>query len=385
MHFMGYRRTDGHVGIRNHVVVMPGCICSAGAARKICEKSGATYLYNPNGCAQDARDTAMTLEILSGLIANGNVYGALIVGLGCESIQEARYMEAIRKKTDKPVRYISIQKEGGLGRTVAHGLELVAQLQQEARACRRESCDISELIVGLECGGSDPTSGFSINVVLGNTSDRLVDLGGTTILCETPEAIGAENILKRRGCTTQVGQQLYDAVLANERRHLEAGEDIRNVNPSPGNKAGGLTTLEEKSIGCVHKSGTRPFQAVYSYGQMVDKKGLVFMDGTAYDVASTMSLIAGGAQLVVFTTGLGTPVGSAIAPVLKATGNGHTAQWLEDIIDFDSSASITGEKTVEALGDELLKYICRVCDGELVKAEINGISDMAIDQMGSYC
>ncbi|MBC5732759.1 UxaA family hydrolase [Lawsonibacter hominis] len=385
MHFMGYRRTDGHVGIRNHVVVMPGCICSAGAARKICEKSGATYLYNPNGCAQDARDTAMTLEILSGLIANGNVYGALIVGLGCESIQEARYMEAIRKKTDKPVRYISIQKEGGLGRTVAHGLELVAQLQQEARACRRESCDISELIVGLECGGSDPTSGFSINVVLGNTSDRLVDLGGTTILCETPEAIGAENILKRRGCTPQVGQQLYDAVLANERRHLEAGEDIRNVNPSPGNKAGGLTTLEEKSIGCVHKSGTRPFQAVYSYGQMVDKKGLVFMDGTAYDVASTMSLIAGGAQLVVFTTGLGTPVGSAIAPVLKATGNGHTAQWLEDIIDFDSSASITGEKTVEALGDELLKYICRVCDGELVKAEINGISDMAIDQMGSYC
>ena len=385
MHFMGYRRTDGHVGIRNHVVVMPGCICSAGAARKICEKSGATYLYNPNGCAQDARDTAMTLEILSGLIANGNVYGALIVGLGCESIQEARYMEAIRKKTDKPVRYISIQKEGGLGRTVAHGLELVAQLQQEARACRRESCDISELIVGLECGGSDPTSGFSINVVLGNTSDRLVDLGGTTILCETPEAIGAENILKRRGCTPQVGQQLYDAVLANERRHLEAGEDIRNVNPSPGNKAGGLTTLEEKSIGCVHKSGTRPFQAVYSYGQMVDKKGLVFMDGTAYDVASTMSLIAGGAQLVVFTTGLGTPVGSAIAPVLKATGNGHTAQWLEDIIDFDRSASITGEKTVEALGDELLKYICRVCDGELVKAEINGISDMAIDQMGSYC
>ena len=385
MHFMGYRRTDGHVGIRNHVVVMPGCICSAGAARKICEKSGGTYLYNPNGCAQDARDTAMTLEILSGLIANGNVYGALIVGLGCESIQEARYMEAIRKKTDKPVRYISIQKEGGLGRTVAHGLELVAQLQQEARACRRESCDISELIVGLECGGSDPTSGFSINVVLGNTSDRLVDLGGTTILCETPEAIGAENILKRRGCTPQVGQQLYDAVLANERRHLEAGEDIRNVNPSPGNKAGGLTTLEEKSIGCVHKSGTRPFQAVYSYGQMVDKKGLVFMDGTAYDVASTMSLIAGGAQLVVFTTGLGTPVGSAIAPVLKATGNGHTAQWLEDIIDFDSSASITGEKTVEALGDELLKYICRVCDGELVKAEINGISDMAIDQMGSYC
>lgn len=385
MHFMGYRRTDGHVGIRNHVVVMPGCICSAGAARKIAEQSGATYLYNPNGCAQDARDTAITLEILSGLIANGNVYGALIVGLGCESIQEERYREAVRRKTDKPVHYISIQKEGGLGRTVTRGVDLVEQLQKEAGACQREKCDMSELIVGLECGGSDPTSGFSINVVLGNTSDRLVDLGGTTILCETPEAIGAENILKRRGCTPEVGQQLYDAVMANERRHLEAGEDIRNVNPSPGNKAGGLTTLEEKSIGCVHKSGSKPFQAVYGYGQMVDQKGLVFMDGTAYDVASTISLIAGGAQLVVFTTGLGTPVGSAIAPVLKATGNGHTAQWLEDIIDFDSSASITGEKTIETLGAELLEQIRQVCDGKLVKAEVNGISDMAIDQMGSYC
>ncbi len=385
MNFLGYRRSDGHVGIRNHVVVMPGCICSAGAARKISEQSGATYLYNPNGCAQDARDTSNTLEILSGLIANGNVYGALIVGLGCETIQEARYMEAIRKKTDKPVRYISIQKEGGLGRTVEKGLELVKELQQGADACKREPIDMSELIMGLECGGSDPTSGFSINVVLGNTSDRLVDLGGTSILCETPEAIGAENILRRRGCTPEVGQQLYDAVMANERRHIEAGDDIRNSNPSPGNKAGGITTLEEKSLGCVHKSGTRPFQGLLQYGQMADRKGLLFMDGTAYDVASTMSLIAGGAQLVVFTTGLGTPVGSAIAPVLKATGNHRTAQWLEDIIDFDSSATITGERSVEELGGELLEYICRVCSGELVKAEINGISDMAIDQMGSYC
>lgn len=385
MTFQGYRRPDGHVGVRNHVVVMPGCICSAGAARKISARSGATYLHNPNGCAQNARDTAVTLEILSGMIANGNVYGALIVGLGCESIQEKNYMDAIRKKTNKPVYYISIQKEGGLGRTVDRGVALTAELQSQAEKCQREPCDISELILGMECGGSDPTSGFSINVVLGNTSDRIVDLGGTTVLCETPEAIGAENILKRRGATPEVGQRLYDMVMACEKLHLDAGEDVRNVNPSPGNKAGGLTTLEEKSIGCVHKSGTRPFQAAFEYGQMIDKKGLVFMDGTAYDVASTMSLIAGGAQVVVFTTGLGTPVGSAIAPVIKATGNHHTFTWLNDILDFDSSDSISGVKTVEELGGDLLDYILRVCGGEEVKAEINGISDMAINQFGSYC
>lgn len=385
MNFLGYRRSDGKVGIRNHVVVMPGCLCAAGAARKISEQSGAAYLHNPNGCGQDARDTATTLQILSGIIANGNVYGALIVGLGCETIQQADYLNAIRQKTDKPVLYIGIQAEGGLGRTVAKGLELVAELQKGAEACRREPCGIDELILGLECGGSDPTSGLSANEVLGRVTDRLVDLGGSAILCETPEAIGAENILRRRGCNEAVGQQICDMIKANERRHLESGDDIRNSNPSPGNKAAGITTLEEKSIGCIRKSGTRPFQGVLQYGEPAKQKGLLFMDGTAYDVASTMSLIAGGAQLVVFTTGLGTPVGSAVAPVLKVTGNRRTAEWLADIIDFDTSATITGEKTAEALGGELLEYLCRVCSGELVKAEHNGIADMAIDQMGSYC
>jgi altronate dehydratase large subunit len=385
MKFYGYKRPDGHVGIRNHVVVMPGVICAAGVAMKIANKvDGVKYLYNPNGCAQNSMDTAITLNILSGLIANGNVYGALIVGLGCEMIKEDTYLEAIRKKTNKPVYYISIQEEGGIQKTVEKGVELVKALSEEANKCKREECDISDIILGLECGGSDPTSGLSANAVLGNTSDRLVDLNGTSVLCETPEAIGTEHILKRRGQTPEIGQQLYDAVLRYEKMFEDMGEDIRKTNPSPGNKASGITTLEEKSLGCIHKGGTKPFTGVFEYGQMIDKKGLVFMDGTAYDVASVVSLIAGGAQIVAFTTGMGTPVGNAIAPVVKITGNRDTATRLSDMIDFDTSDSITGVKSVEELGEELLNYIVEVCNGRTVKAEDNDISDMAINQFSSY-
>lgn len=384
MEFNGYRRSDGHVGIRNHVVVIPGVICASNVAQKIAYKSDAVYLYNPNGCAQNSKDTAITLEILSGLIANGNVYGVLIVGLGCEMIRKDNYLEAIRKKTDKPVHYISIQQEGGINKTVLKGLEIIKNLQEEASGCIKEKCNLSELILGLECGGSDPTSGFSANAVLGNTSDKLIDLGGTSVLCETPEAIGTENILKRRGLTPEIGQKLYDKVLKYDEMFKSSGEDIRNTNPSPGNKASGITTLEEKSLGCVHKSGKKPFVEVYEYGQMIDKKGLMFMDGTAYDVASVVSLVAGGAQMVAFTTGMGTPVGNAIAPIIKITGNKDTANYLNDMIDFDTSDSISGEKSVDELGTELLNYIVRICNGEQVKAEINGNSEMAINQFYSY-
>lgn len=385
MKFNGYKRTDGHVGIRNHVAVMPGVICAAGVAQKIANKfDEVQYIYNPNGCAQNSKDTKVTLEILSGLIANGNIYGTLIVGLGCESIRNNVYLEAIRKKTNKPIYYISIQEEGGIKRTVDKGVEILKMLLFEANKSVREECDLSDLILGLECGGSDPTSGFSANAVLGHTSDMLVDFGGTSVLCETSEAIGAETILRKRGQTPEIGQRLYDTVLKYEKMFKDNGEDIRETNPSPGNKASGLTTLEEKSLGCIHKSGTRQFNGVYEYGQMIDKKGLMFMDGTAFDVASVVSLIAGGAQIVAFTTGMGTPVGNAIAPVLKITGNSDTAIRLNDMIDFDTSDSIVGKKTIEELGDELLDYILRVCNGEEVKAEINGIYDMAINQFSSY-
>jgi altronate dehydratase large subunit len=385
LEFQGYKRTDGKVGVRNHVVIVPGVACAAVAARIIAANApGTVYLHNPNGCGQTQGDTALTLEILSGLIANGNVYGALIVGLGCEFLQEEHYREAIARKADKPVYFIGMQDTGSLAETVETGERIARQLLSDAARCRREPCVGSDLIVSLECGGSDPTSGFSSNAVLGCVSDRIVDLGGTTVMSETPEAIGAEHILKRRGRTEEIGQQLFDAVRASEKRFADLGIDVREANPSPGNMAGGITTLEEKSLGCIHKSGTKPFEAVYRYGETIDKKGLVFMDTPAYDVASVTAKTAAGAQVTVFTTGMGNPLGSPVSPVAKVTGNRSTYTRMRDIIDFYTGESITGEKTVEQLGEELLGYLLRVCGGETVRAEENGSAEIAINQFASY-
>ena len=385
MKFFGYNRPDGHVGVRNHVVVIPGVLCAEVAAKRIAQKTDAVFIYNPNGCGQCHKDTMATLDILSGLIANGNVYGALIVGLGCETIQESDYLNAVTAKTNKPVHYISIQAEGGIGKTVEAGVKIVTALNREADQCFREEIDISELILGLECGGSDPTSGFSSNTVLGSVCDTLVDCGGTAVLSETTEAIGAEHILKQRGRTPEIGQQLYDAVIRWEKdRSAESGENIRLNNPSPGNKASGLTTLTEKSLGCIHKSGTRPFEGLYEYGQLIDKKGLFFLNATAYDVANVTALAASGAQIIAFTTGRGNPVGNPVTPVIKITGNRETAIRLNDFIDFDTSISITGAKSIEHLADELLHYIIKVCNGEPVKAEDNGACEISINQMYSY-
>ena len=386
MTFSGYRRPDGRVGVRNHVVVMPGVICAEVAARKIAEKiKGASFMYNPNGCGQCRSDSNYTRDILTGMLINGNVYGALIVGLGCETLQKDEYLNAIKAKTNKPIHYISIQEEGGILKTVVAGVKIVRALKREADKCKRESIDISELILGLECGGSDPTSGFSSNPALGAACDSLIDFGGTAVLSETAEAIGAEHILRERGKTPDIGLKIYDAIVKWEKdRCAESGEDIRNNNPSPGNKEGGITTLSEKSLGCIHKSGTRPFDGLYEYGELIDKKGLFFLNATAFDVPNVCALVASGAQVVAFTTGRGNPVGNPVAPVIKITGNSDTATRLADIIDFDTSASIDGKKTLDKLGEELLTCIIAVSSGETVKAEQNGANEVSINQNFCY-
>ena len=397
--FMGYRRPDGRVGIRNYVAIMAGTLCAAPAAEQIYDRMSREfsipgqqpmdetrliYLYNPNGCAQTPDDTGRTLDILSGLIANGNIYGALIVGLGCEGLQEEDYRRAVLEKAKKPLFYMKIQDEG-LEKTVQHGCEIIRGLMAEAAGARRTPCPVSDLIIGLECGGSDPTSGFAANPVLGIVSDQVVDQGGSAVLSETPEAIGAEHILRRRGATPEIGQQIFDAVRANEWMFRELGLDVRSGNPSPGNKASGITTLEEKSMGCIHKSGSRPFEAVYGYGQQITHKGLAFMDTTAYDVASTVAKIAGGCQTVLFTTGMGTPVGCAAAPVIKITGNPRTAAVMADMIDFSAADVTEGLQSVPELGEALYALLLRVCSGARVKAEENGACSISINQMHSMC
>ena len=381
MEFLGYKRPNGRVGVRNHVVVMPGVLCAEVAARKIANATGCVYLHNTFGCGQTRADTARTLNILSGLLANPNVFGALIVGLGCETLGEGEYKAALEKKSAlKPIEYISIQAESGISGTVGNGISIVSRLIDEAKQCAREKCSISELILGLECGGSDPTSGISANVVLGEASDIVVGLGGTAVISETVEAIGAEHLLRERGATPEIGQAIYDCVRSKDAAYLALGENIRDSNPSPGNIKAGISTLEEKSLGCINKSGSKPFAALVGYGDLIESRGVVFMDTTAFDAASVTAKVAGGCQAVAFTTGLGNPIGCAIAPVIKITGNIDTYRNLTDMLDFETSGTLSGEKTVPESADELMKLILRVCSGEPVKAEINGADVVSIDQ-----
>lgn len=385
MTFQGYLREDGKVGIRNHVVVIPGVICAEQAARKIAAECDAVFLQNPIGCGLNPKDQVVMMDVLSGLMANANVYGILVVGLGCEFIKEEHYREAIHKKSVKPVHYVCIQKIGGLTKTIEAGKALVRQMQEEAKSVPRVEAGLGDLILGLECGGSDPTSGFSSNTVLGLVTDDVIDAGGTAILSETVEAIGAEHILRQCGRTQEIGDQIYNAIIDWERnRYLESGQDVRKGNPSPGNQAGGITTLTEKSLGCIHKAGSRPFEGCFEYGQWINKKGLYFVNAAASDVLNVTALAAAGATLIAFTTGLGNPIGNPITPVVKITGNHDTAEALFEIIDVDTSASIRGEKTLQELKDEMEACFIEVMNGKKTCAEENGANELSINQCYSY-
>ena len=250
---------------------------------------------------------------------------------------------------------------------------------------QKEEFPISELIVGTECGGSDPTSGLAANPVIGQMSDLVVAAGGTSILSETTEFIGAEHILARRAATPEVHDRIFEIVHRYEKALQLVGEEVREGNPSPGNKAGGITTLEEKSLGCIHKGGHSPVNAVYDYAKQVEpKQGLVIMDTPGNDPSSVAAMVAGGAQVVVFSSGRGTPTGNPIAPVIKITGNKLTFAKMEDNIDLDASPLIYGEKTLEELGDDLLKMVVETASGKQTKAESLGFTEMAIARVCNY-
>lgn len=385
MNFLGYRRPDGKVGIRNHILILPTCACSSETCRIVASQvQGAISVVNQNGCAQVEGDLEITKQVLAGLAVNPNVYGTVLIGLGCENAQPNDMEALIRSKTNKPLQTLIIQEEGGTIATAKRGIEIALHMVEDATKLQREVFPISELIVGTNCGGSDPTSGLAANPVVGNLSDRLVDLGSTSILCETTEFIGAEDILAEQAATPEIAQQIYDIIKRYEDHLTNVGESLRNGNPSPGNKAGGITTLEEKSLGCIHKGGHRPIVEVFDYAQCPTKKGLVIMDTPGYDIASVTGIAAGGAQVMVFTTGRGTPTGNAIMPVLKITANHGTYQKMKDNMDFDASPVIRSEKTVEVMGAELLQEVIDVANGRLVKAEVLGINDFAISRLCNY-
>jgi altronate dehydratase large subunit len=378
MNFDGYRRPDGQSGTRNHVLVIPSVGCSQGCAQSIANGlRGAAFLPNILGCGQMRIDRVFVKRTLAGFGRNPNVYAVLIVGNGCENLAPEEIMGEIAP-TGKRVEALTIQESGGTRKAISLGRRIVKEMLQDAAKVTREPIPLSELILGTECGGSDYTSGLASNPALGVTSDLIVAEGGTVILSETPEIVGAEHLLARRARTPKVARQILDAVDWWEKQAVAAGQDIREGNPSPGNKEGGITTLEEKSLGCIHKAGKAQIEEVITYSERPSRKGLVFMDTPAHDIEQLTGMVAGGAQIVVFTTGRGNPSGSPAAPVIKITANRKTFVSLRDNMDMDMSKILDGRETVAEAGRRIFNEIVAVASGKTTKAERLGQRDFAI-------
>ena len=382
MQFMGYKRSEGRAGIRNHVLILPTCACGSESSRIVASQvRGAVNIVFNTGCSDVAANTAMSQKILTGFACNPNVYGVVIIGLGCETVPHRALREKIEAMTKKPVVSFGIQEEGGTLKTIEKATRAARIMAAEAALQQKEPCDISELLLGIECGGSDATSGIASNPAVGNLSDRLVDLGATTIMSESIEWIGGEHVLARRAATPEIHNQIIKICEDYEKHLLAAGQDCRAGQPTPGNKDGGLSTIDEKSLGCIFKGGTRPVVEVLEQAERPTKQGAIVMDTAGYDISSVTSMVAAGCNAVIFTTGRGTPTGNAIVPVLKVTANRHTYQWMEDNMDVDLSAIIRGEMTIPESGEMLLGEMEKVLNGKLTKAEAYGFSDIAVDHV----
>ena len=385
MKFSGYKRPDGKIGIRNYVLILPTCNCSSETCRMVADMIDGTVTFtNQNGCSQTQDDVQYTIDILSGFAANPNVYGTIIIGNGCEVCEAERIYDNIRKRTNKPLHKLVIQECGGTEGTVKKASELARKLVQESSLLHSELYDLSHLIVGTECGGSDATSGIAANPCVGRMSDRLVEKGGTVILSETTEFMGAERILAERAVNEKVAARIFEITERYENYLKNLNTDLRGTNPAPGNKKGGITTLEEKSLGCIYKGGSTKIQAVYEYAEEVTEHGLVIMDTPGADSASLCGMAAGGAQIAVFTTGRGTPIGNPVIPVIKVTGNQETYKKMHCNMDFDASPIITDNISAADNGDELFELVVKVANGYKTQAEIFKMREVGIARLCNY-
>jgi altronate hydrolase len=382
--FMGYRRSDGRVGTRNEIWILPTVGCVSRTAERIAAIAngrhsavvdGVHAFTHPFGCSQLGDDLAGTRSLLAALACNPNAGGVLIVGLGCESNQLDALIKEIPEALRDRVRTLKAQAEED---ETNAGLALVDELVAEAARVEREPVALSELVIGLKCGGSDGFSGLTANPLVGRISDIVVGSGGSAVLTEIPEIFGAERMLMARA----VDRQVFDAVVAVvndfKRYFLEHGQPV-SENPSPGNLAGGITTLEEKSLGAVQKAGRAPVTDVLRYGERVRRKGLNLLEAPGNDAVSSTALAAAGATMILFTTGRGTPLGFPV-PTMKIASNSALADRKKNWIDFDGGKVL--DRGLEFAADELLEMIRHIASGESTAAERNDEREIAIWKRG---
>jgi len=380
--FLGYRRPDGSCGVRNHVVVISAVSCANTVVQQI-ERAvpGVIGITHEHGCSQVGADLQQTADTLAGIGRNPNVFAALVISLGCEGLPSADVAGRIAA-TGKPTEMITIQEVGGTTNAVEAGKRIARRFLRQSREVQREPCPVSSLIVGLECGGSDSWSGITANPALGYASDLLVAVGGTALLGETSEFIGAEHLINRPGSSPEAVDKLLAAIYAFENEVRRQGVDPRGAQPTPGNMAGGLTTIEEKALGAVLKGGTTPLQEFVGYAQPPTKHGLVVMDTPGNDITSLAGEAAGGAQIIVFTTGRGSPAGFAICPVIKVATNSEMFRRMAENMDIDAGTIISAGESLPSVGQRIFDEILAVANGKLTRSEILGHREFAIYRIG---
>lgn len=379
--FKGYLREDGSIGIRNHILVIPTVICANSVVEAI-EREYPEIVAVPHvyGCTFDPVNNKEITDTFIGLGNNPNVGAVLLVGLGCETININEVYEGI-KETGKVVEKVVIQDIGGTIKSIEKSREIIENFIEINKHTKIVDASIEDLIFGTECGASDSYSGLSANPVVGYVSDKLVGLDSTVILTELTECVGAEDILANQCVNEEVSRNLLQKIKETEGNLARVGSN-EIVDISPGNIAGGLTTIEEKSLGCIKKGGSTTIQEVLEYSQKPSKKGLVVMDAPGHDIESMIAMAAGGASLIYFTTGRGSPAGNPIVPVIKVCSNTSTFNKLIDNIDINTGEIINGEKSIEDVGEELFDFTLRVIGGEETKSEKLLCREFAIRRRG---
>ncbi len=374
MKFYGYHRKNGSVGIRNYLVVMSTVICANEIAEAISQKvPGSVPILHPQGCCQMPVDLKRVTSTLAGLGLNPNVGAVLLVSLGCEGVN-LEELESRIKESGKPVEKVVIQDIGGLTKAVDKGVELANSLAEEIADQHKEPASLSDLIIGIKCGSSDTLSGLLTNPIVGLTVDKIIERGGRVVFGEVTEMIGAENHIINRIIDPDVKNKVLGAITNIENRAISVGEDMREGQPTPGNIKGGLTTIEEKSLGAIVKSGSKIIDDFINYGEQMREGKLTVVDSPGREPELLTGLAAAGAQVIIFTTGRGAPQGFPICPVIKVTANPRTYSKLHEFIDVGFNVNDNIEDINSAFDGEsnkLLQYLDEVCNGKQTKAEIN--------------